>query len=469
MNLTRLAFCTAALGVLFASAADARPVVTLVVGEATVDGDTVVINGEATGIPDGTMLMATIGFKHLRGFEQIGTTKDDAFAIKVGDGTKRLLPGSYVVKVTFNARTQTRSVSRKLNGFSVTAGEGTFTVGTPEEERTERASVQSVYEACLVRLQTVNDKVHRAGTALMRKAGAEALNAGGETPPDRQTEILAEWAQNIELIGQTVPPIREELESFRDTSVVGYYPQVDTMVGEIGVNLERKGDSMTVLIYKKMGAQIPGHVKARGRFSLSTINRTLPRLGASAYQALGLEVKWGGRRKPIERAPRVPQGNTFRSEESKFEITKPDAGWIFDTRQSSAARKVRLRVLRRELQRSLVSGVEVRAHEGATNGVGLAKFDENWARASWPGFSLKGMKSLEIDDDSLPKGKRLGQEVRFTFMAGTKTFRAIQYSLFGHESNLTYTVISFATEDIYDEWEKTFETINASFKVFDTK
>ena len=72
MKLLRIALFTAGVGLLsvgVSPVADARPRVTIKVAKAVVQGRTVVISGDAEGLPNGVLLKTKINFHGTMGIE----------------------------------------------------------------------------------------------------------------------------------------------------------------------------------------------------------------------------------------------------------------------------------------------------------------------------------------------------------------------------------------------------------------
>ena len=370
--------------------------------------------------------------------------------------------------VKFDARVQRRSIASKVKGIQVFGGAGSFRVGTPEEEKAERAEIRSKYEFYLGALHGLNSSMDTYGTSLVTKAGIERLKGRGKVSATAKAAVVDEWGTFSEQLNGELPTIRFDLKSFQGLLVVSYYPQVDLILSELGSNLDRKHAGLTRAIYGNLGVPVPAEVVAKGPVSLASIKHNLPALAGRAYKSLGIKpVSW----KPID--GETPEeaadgvGDVFVSTVSKFEVRKPDANWVFDTATMNPTMRLRMRYVNKDLKKKLVSGVELRDYPLAENNKDLARLDENWTRGHWPAFELIESKRLEVGDRSMPNGKRLGQEMRYTFKAGSMTFQVIQYSLFCRWHKRTYTVMSFASSDVYADWEKTFEKINSSFKVLD--
>jgi hypothetical protein len=473
MKLLRTALTLAGVGLLLvgtAPLAEARPRIKLKLGKAIVKGNAILLTGDAEGLPNGAILRTSIKFQGSVGLEQLGEVKGGAFEVRFGDGKKKLLPGTYSISVQFDPRIQNTKITKLTQGAQVVAGTSTVLVGTPELERAERAEIKKKYEFYLGAMQGLNGSMDTYGSSLVTKAAIEKLKGRGKVSPSRQAPITSEWGKFTELFDDQLPTIRFDIKSFRGILLISYYPEVDAILTEIGTNLDQKHAGLTTAIYNNLGAPVPKQIKDKKveLSVLASIKRGLPELATRAYKALGLEpVSW----KPID--AETPEdfkdidGNVFRSRVSKFEITKPAVGWLFDTGPMSTTMRLRMRNTDKELTKKLVSGVELRDYPLAENNKDLALLDENWTRGHWPGFELIESKRIMVRDKTMPNGKRPGQEMRYTFVAGPTTFQVIQYSLFCRWHKRTYTVMSFADLGVYPDWEKTFEKINSSFRILD--
>jgi hypothetical protein len=430
-------------------------------------GTVVQINGQAVGAPDGTTVNAVIALKGTSGMRAYTQVAEGHFSFQVAG--KKVLPGTYEVKVSIDPRVQRTEVT-KLMGGSKSPVQTTieFVHGSPNEAELEREKLLKKYTFYMDTLRGLYGGLGMWGGSITSLSGIEKIRARGRVPRDVQEYVIRQWENYSSGFEETLPTIRFDLQQFTDYVLVSYWPDADVTIGEIITSLERWHASFTVAIHKNLGVPVPKEAAEKGKWRAGDLRKKFPTLSERTYKVLGLdEDPWYLIDEASPEKASDAKGDIFKSSVAKFLIKKPSKHWFFDTGANDPSMRLRIRLKDPKVVAQAVSGVELRDYPTAQDYGDLARLDQWQTRHRWPGFELIKTKRVEAPDPTMPKGIRPGQEMRFWIQVGEDRYYILQYALFCRWKKRTYNVMGFAHEKAYKTWVPVLEGINETFMILD--
>ncbi|RMG07925.1 MAG: hypothetical protein D6731_22810 [Planctomycetota bacterium] len=463
------ALCSAVSTAAFASPAGLEIAALKAEWKQNAEGESwVEVTGAIRGAPDGTTVTAELHFPDLPGLVNYAQVAGERFRISFGPSEKKLLPGTYQVRVAVDPRVQKLAVAKALGAEASASAATALQVGTPAEARNEKQKIRKKYEDLLEGLYALYLGLAQWGSSIATQSVLVKLNHRGRVPKRAAARVLREWEKFTRVFERDLPTLRFDHKQFSEYFLLGYFPGPDGDVAQIITTLERWHASLTAVIYKNLGLELPKELEEKSGFNPGELKEKLVPLAARVYEDLGLEpLSWALAESGIPESSKDINGDWFRSTVSKFTVKKPGPKWFFDVGATNPAMRIRMRYRGEQLTKKIVMGVELRDYTMAESMADLARLEERSTRSRYPGFELISIKRISPPDPTMPKKKRPGQEMRFTIKAGETTFFVLQYSLFCRWHKRTYNMMSFAEDSVKNDWIPVFEKTNKTFRVLD--
>ncbi len=420
-------------------------------------------------LPDGATVHASLVFDDTPGLYREVPVAGGRFEAHLGPVREKVLPGMYVVRVEFRARSQTAAVLGKLGpGFSIRAGERECYFGEKEKEPLERERVRKKMMGTMSLLRRVYLALAQQTSYSIDHAKILKQKNQGEIPADKVRQLEREWERFAqEFWEEMFATARFDWREFRRMVLVPYNPRAAEGIESLLVAFEKWYGACAADVYQELGRPVPERVASLRQFDRETMRARMHELVARIDADLGCASEPWQLTDIAAPEEGDVDGDRYTSKISKFAIEKPGEAWLFDRTLLSPAVRLRLRPAGEATKDSAVVAVEIRDFPEAEGSQDLVRLTEVMVGARWPGYKKVSAHPIQADDKTMPRGSRPGYDMVYTTEDGGKTFQIRDYVLFCRWYKRTYSVLCIAPKGRFKDFEKDFDRICRSFKVLD--
>ncbi len=428
-----------------------------------------------SSLPDAAVLTLTVEFEGEQAHVVLCPVESGAFGLDIGPSEKKLLPGRYLAKVTFNRRDQLPDVLDQIPPTTKpAAGELPMIIGTPEDAAAEREKVRKKYVTVVDNVRQVHGQLGQWGGFTMEAAKwhkVEAMVKRKDLDGGAVDGVLEEWERFTDEVWERFyHTVRHDHVAFRDYVFSSYFAAVDRELESLYNVLERWYKAYGREIYRTVDRPIPKKYDYDDPFPFDKLYADSLAISKRIYHHLGEKpVDWRLLDLHEPETSKDEKGDLFRSSVAKFEVSKPGPDWVFSYERTTPGMRLRIRpkVPDKDVANAVIIAVEIHDFPIAESFRDLARIKEIASMGRWEGYKEVEKTNIKADDPTMPDGKRPGLDMTLLSSFETRVFQVRDYALFCRWHKRTYDVICIASKENFSKYEEVFEQIAASFKVLD--
>ncbi|RME02444.1 MAG: hypothetical protein D6805_09960 [Planctomycetota bacterium] len=453
-------------------------------------------------LKNGSVLSVSLWFKKNKGLERRTIVRGGRWRAWITfPRRKKIIPGTYQIRVSFSPRLQSRRVYPRIpKALTVKEATQNVQLGDASKEKEEVLKVQKKLLNILEELRIlytemmrrggyflVHLKIHNTKITYLRrmeKKKVEKLRKSGKLgslDPNLPNKIANAWRSFFTNYWNTV--YRAQRRGFRlyqKERFLSPYPEAEKSISHILTLLDKVFQAYTKELFKELRRPLPAFARRGRTFKRRSLESMLRKEAIKAYRHLGIYNVVGWEILDLNRREMgfFSNGkNTYRSAVSKFEITKPES-WYWDFSPINYSVRLRIRPEKPDFTKKnakwseAIVVVEIFDYPQAQSFKDLRDLTEARSQNRYEGYQKISAKPISFPDPQvLNKPPLNGNRWGYDMLISTKTkngeFIIRQYELFCQWHKRTYGVVCIVRKDKEKEYKKIFDKICRHFKVLD--